>query len=983
MKKVVLVVVSLLLFAGWAQAQVMENFESTNSWSDFGWGAGVGSIGIGTDPSNASNHVLQVNFDLNKGNRATFGFTNQQPATKAQIILFYVYLPANTPDALQLEVFAQDNSHWSHTEGGWINAVDIPKETWYPIYMPIKAWQVKNAASFDVTNNAFGKLGMDMNSWGLSEQTWSGNILVDNITYLGVNPTVLSSFEAGNNNWSDFGWGAGVGSLVLAADPSNASNNVLQLNFDLNKGNRATIGFTNQVPATNAQAVSFNVWLPANTPDSLQLEVFAQDNSHWSHTEGGWINAVNIPKEVWYPIVFELQAKEIKNSATFDVKNNAFGKLGLDFNSWKLPEQTWSGNILIDNVSFLTEVVESKWVVSNFETPASNLDGFYITTNQQTVQYIERVADATDEAGKNHAIQANLDLSLGWDGQVAKDNLTLYNSVSKSSATKITLDVYVPAGFPTGATASLALKGLGTTDLLLSGDGKAIVPGEWNTVTLNTTAMIDGGLLNTQKAVSVYANIRLAQDNSWKGAILIDNLTIVGIEAVIRPVASPVTIARVKSSIEDAGGIVPYNYILLEWIDNLKGSETYNIYVSKKPITSTFSKDVIRIATAIPHGQLAWAYRPYTSDGSEQTYYLAITANDGTRETEVTTSSKVGPLTLTTSKTTKVQYAKNFGNSFVLDGNIGEFYYYGLTGNYARPEIDGNQRRHWFPGSTDFDYKTLFLIDDNYLYMSSVITDDEPNLAAGLPGWSSAMEYFIGFYNAAALRTWHSKGISNDQTTGDWRIGITPNGELETNGSNAGMTIPGVEAATHVTPEGTWTVEARFDLKQLGKDGAFELTDGMWMPYRIDGSDNDPSKGDGTNRGLFAQVNGWGPITVDGVQMDSNWDRPCTQGFMEVMGLTDVAQDNNGLPTSYALYNNYPNPFNPTTNIKYDLPKETKVSLKIYDILGREVATLVDTKQTAGRYEVNFNATKVASGVYIYRLIAGDFVQTMKMMLLK
>jgi hypothetical protein len=89
------------------------------------------------------------------------------------------------------------------------------------------------------------------------------------------------------------------------------------------------------------------------------------------------------------------------------------------------------------------------------------------------------------------------------------------------------------------------------------------------------------------------------------------------------------------------------------------------------------------------------------------------------------------------------------------------------------------------------------------------------------------------------------------------------------------------------------------------------------------------------------------------------------------------------LPAGYALEQNYPNPFNPATTIKYSIPKESQVSLKIYDVLGREVMTLMDAKQNAGKYDITFNASKLASGVYIYRIIAGDFVQTKKMMLLK
>lgn len=88
-------------------------------------------------------------------------------------------------------------------------------------------------------------------------------------------------------------------------------------------------------------------------------------------------------------------------------------------------------------------------------------------------------------------------------------------------------------------------------------------------------------------------------------------------------------------------------------------------------------------------------------------------------------------------------------------------------------------------------------------------------------------------------------------------------------------------------------------------------------------------------------------------------------------------------PETFALEQNYPNPFNPTTVITYQLPVASTVSLKVYDMLGREVATLFSGRQAPGRYQATFNASGLASGMYFYRLQAGDFVQTRKMLLIK
>ena len=85
----------------------------------------------------------------------------------------------------------------------------------------------------------------------------------------------------------------------------------------------------------------------------------------------------------------------------------------------------------------------------------------------------------------------------------------------------------------------------------------------------------------------------------------------------------------------------------------------------------------------------------------------------------------------------------------------------------------------------------------------------------------------------------------------------------------------------------------------------------------------------------------------------------------------------------FSLEQNYPNPFNPSTLINYQIPNSGFVSLKVYDIIGNEVATLVNKQQTAGNYSVQFNASGLPSGVYLYRLQAGSRVETRKMTLLK
>jgi hypothetical protein len=99
--------------------------------------------------------------------------------------------------------------------------------------------------------------------------------------------------------------------------------------------------------------------------------------------------------------------------------------------------------------------------------------------------------------------------------------------------------------------------------------------------------------------------------------------------------------------------------------------------------------------------------------------------------------------------------------------------------------------------------------------------------------------------------------------------------------------------------------------------------------------------------------------------------------------VTDVQDKNIVTPQTISLGQNYPNPFNPATRIVYKLNKEEKVTLKIFNVLGEEITTLVNKVESAGNYDVTFNASNLPSGIYLYRMQAGSFIQTKKMILLK
>ena len=99
--------------------------------------------------------------------------------------------------------------------------------------------------------------------------------------------------------------------------------------------------------------------------------------------------------------------------------------------------------------------------------------------------------------------------------------------------------------------------------------------------------------------------------------------------------------------------------------------------------------------------------------------------------------------------------------------------------------------------------------------------------------------------------------------------------------------------------------------------------------------------------------------------------------------VTNFQSNEDKFPNNYFLCQNFPNPFNPSTTIKYSIPKAENVTLKIYDVLGRQIKTLVNEKKPAGNYTVEYNGNNLPSGIYFYQIQAGNFIETKKMLLLK
>jgi hypothetical protein len=153
------------------------------------------------------------------------------------------------------------------------------------------------------------------------------------------------------------------------------------------------------------------------------------------------------------------------------------------------------------------------------------------------------------------------------------------------------------------------------------------------------------------------------------------------------------------------------------------------------------------------------------------------------------------------------------------------------------------------------------------------------------------------------------------------------------------------------------------------------------IPLKIDNTDIDPTLNGDEDRSLVVQ---WG-----GTGVDQNWLRPSAWGNMMIYDPNASAlEDEEIIPLTTRLHRNYPNPFNPSTTIAFDLAKTSDLSLIIYNVLGQKVTSLYNGSKEAGRHQVTWDGTnkfgqQVGTGVYFVEMKAGDYTSSHKMLLIK
>ncbi len=426
--------------------------------------------------------------------------------------------------------------------------------------------------------------------------------------------------------------------------------------------------------------------------------------------------------------------------------------------------------------------------------------------------------------------------------------------------------------------------------------------------------------------------------------------------------------------------VVAGNYSnLITWKD-VPGEEgeKYNVYYSTKPISDINAEGVEVVQLGVEENvQVVEHVLLSPSTDQEVTYYYAVNAVD--KVGNVGTPGATQAITNTAKGTTTISMVAP--TNFTADGDLSEWA--GITPFRIFPS-DGSgtvKTGTTIDGDDDCSAEAYVAIQDNYLYVAFNVNDDVVHHEESCDSWSSdSPDLLIGLYN------WHGTPHT------DYQRGSQPDYHLRFgkylarsdhwSNPNDSLLISGTE--NYIWKEkftGGYTVEAKIPFADLAstKDTIPTIKEGFRIPIDFVINDNDNKNPDGQ-----CWQRREGILTYSPRNQDQGWKDVSVWSYTWYGNKWIVsARDNKQVKNVYSLSQNYPNPFNPTTTIKYSIAKTGKVSINIYNLLGQEVAQLVNKVQPAGNYSVNFDATKLSTGIYFYQIKSGSFKKVKKMLLVK
>ncbi|RJP63225.1 MAG: T9SS C-terminal target domain-containing protein [Ignavibacteriales bacterium] len=490
------------------------------------------------------------------------------------------------------------------------------------------------------------------------------------------------------------------------------------------------------------------------------------------------------------------------------------------------------------------------------------------------------------------------------------------------------------------------------------------------------------GVLNLDKIAawkiefSGSADAPYVQGEICSGSILLD---------LMSPVGYRETDVTAPNPPEGLLGVAGTYSNLVTWSDvPSESEETYDVYYSFNPITDLTAADVEVAALNVPENtQLAEHILRAPLTDQPVSYYYAVNATDRVGNVGLPVSLST-PITNTAKGVPVIDIDHAPTTTFVADGVLTEWA--NIT-PIVMSVTDGSgfiAPNTAIDGDADLKVIAYLAADQQYLYVAFDIEDDviavrpESEIASYL---SDCPDLFIGLYD------WHGEphGVYRRGATPDYHFRFSKNRGFFDGQSSDSLLLPGTADYFwgEKFPTG-YTVEARVswqDIATKRNAGATTMDDvfvpqrGMRIPIDFSINDNDSPQGPNDREGILC----YSPLNDD-----NSWSTTARWTYTWIGDQWTVGvNDKDVKRLSYELSQNYPNPFNPTTQIRYTLEKPGFVTLKIYDVLGRQVKELVNANQNSGVYNVNFDASGLSSGIYMYQINTEGFQSSKKMMLIK
>ncbi|APF19197.1 hypothetical protein Calab_3510 [Caldithrix abyssi DSM 13497] len=446
--------------------------------------------------------------------------------------------------------------------------------------------------------------------------------------------------------------------------------------------------------------------------------------------------------------------------------------------------------------------------------------------------------------------------------------------------------------------------------------------------------------------------------------ILITDLWTGNPEIDVIPPAAPTGVTAVPADY--------YNLVIWQDVPG-ESEESYTVYASEQPITDVTAPGVEVVAEAVPEGtQSAAHFIYYPLKDKQVTRYYAVTCTDASGNvSEAGVSGAVENMAKGIPTISLTPPA-----NFAADGDLSEWDPNAIMPFELKPSVS-HVAGGTFDNDDDLTATCYLAVDDEYLYMAFDVLDDIFSYDPAGNFWEDdAIEVYIGLYN---FTTQHYGFLRGEEP--DYKFVLLKDGfHSETNGFDPAM-FSNPSDNYNFTDFGTsdYVIEVKIPLDSLptrnaAGDARFHPVNGMRIPLDLVIHDSDAPN---VREGILSYSQKNNDTSWQGAQFWSyTW-------VGDTAGIETAIGDHNSVLSDFRLEQNFPNPFNPTTTITYALAKNVQVQLTVYNVLGQKVATLVNQKQNAGTHQVTFDARDLSSGVYMYQIKAGDFVQTRKMLLIK